>query len=140
MKDSRGESQRWVLQARNDLDFVEWLLREERFFDKGCFMAQQASEKALKACLYASGERFVPGHSLVDLAKRLVSGDSRFGEVLDACRRLDRFYIPTRYPNGLPGDTPHEHYTLKDLRAALDDANQIWKLVEVVLGEHKIEL
>jgi HEPN domain-containing protein len=53
MKAPEKESARWFLQAEDDLRFVEWLWKEGIFFDKGCFMSQQAGEKALKACLYA---------------------------------------------------------------------------------------
>jgi HEPN domain-containing protein len=57
MKSAEKEARRWFTQARDDLLFVEWVQREGVFFDKGCFIAQQSGEKALKACLYARGER-----------------------------------------------------------------------------------
>ena len=44
------------------------LVKEKIFFDKGCFIAQQAGEKALKACLYATGKRRVIGRSLFEMA------------------------------------------------------------------------
>jgi HEPN domain-containing protein len=37
----------------------------------------------------------------------------------------DRFYIPTRYPNGLPGGTPFESFTRADLEQALAMAERI---------------
>ena len=57
MKGAEKEARRWFLQAEDDLRCVEWLWKEERFLDKGCFISQQAGEKALKACLYSRGER-----------------------------------------------------------------------------------
>jgi len=63
MKNPLAEARRWWDQAVDDLAFVRWIGEEGRFFGKGCFVAPQAAEKALKACRYARGERFVPGHS-----------------------------------------------------------------------------
>jgi len=39
-------------------------------------------------------------------------------ELLDQARILDKHYIPTRYPNGLPQGAPTEFYT----RQEADDA------------------
>jgi HEPN domain-containing protein len=43
----------------------------------------------------------------------------------DDARRIDRFYIPTRCPNGLPGGTPFETFTREDLRQAVALAERI---------------
>ena len=128
MKNTLKEALRWFLQAKDDWLFVQWIHREGVFFDKGCFIAQQAGEKALKACLYGMGERCVLGHSLFELMERLKEVDPSFGEIADAARRLDRFYIPTRYPNGLPGGSPFQAFTAEDLRQALLDAGSILDL------------
>jgi len=42
MKEAKKESMRWLLQAKDDYKFVGWVMREGVFFDKGCFIAQQA--------------------------------------------------------------------------------------------------
>jgi HEPN domain-containing protein len=65
MKAAEKEAARWMRQSEDDCKFVEWIAKENVFFDKGCFIAQQAGEKALKACLYALGRRSVIGHSLI---------------------------------------------------------------------------
>ena len=72
MNDPMREARRWFEQALDDLRFVQWVHDEGVFFDKGCFLAQQAGEKALKACLYAHGQRRVLGHS--QLAARRLGG------------------------------------------------------------------
>lgn len=104
MNDAEREARRWLSQAEDDRRFAEWVLSEGRFFDKGCFVAQQAGEKALKACLYAIGNRRVIGHSLSDLRAELEALHPPVAQIAEQARRLDRHYIPTRYPNGLPGD------------------------------------
>ncbi|MBI5017679.1 MAG: HEPN domain-containing protein [Deltaproteobacteria bacterium] len=125
MKEARREAGRWILQAEDDLRFVQWVQREGVFFDKGCFLAQQAGEKALKACLYALGERRVIGHSLFEMTLRLAEREARFGSLVDEARRLDRYYITTRYPNGLPGGSPFQAYRSDDLESAAADVTKI---------------
>lgn len=116
MKKGRmDEARRWYLQAMDDAEFVNWVVQEKKYFDKGCFVAQQAAEKALKACLYALGERVVLGHSTFELSNRLVGHDPSFQDLVDLAKLLDRYYIPTCYPNGLPAGSPFQFYTAKDL-------------------------
>ena len=43
---------------------------------------------------------------------------------------LDRFYIPTRYPNGLPDITPDQAFNNKNARDALGYAEMILKRVK----------
>ena len=125
MKDSNLEAHRWFTQSEDDLEFVRWLCEEKKFLDKGCFVAQQSAEKAMKACLYAQGERIVIGHSLFDFCKKIETDLPEFSEILNESRRLDRYYIPTRYPNGLPGGIPFQHFTEEDIRNALDDVEKV---------------
>ena len=129
------EAERWASQAKDDLRFVEWLAKEKIFFDKGCFIAQQAGEKILKACLYGSGKRQVLGHSLVELTAELSRKDLRFKEIEAESRRLDRFYIPTRYPNGLPGGSPFQSFTTEDLETALTDLRKVFQIAAAYLEE-----
>ena len=128
MKGAEREARRWILQAEDDLQFVEWILKEGVFFDKGCFVSQQAGEKALKSCLYAIGERRVLGHSLFEMIIELIQKDRIFEEIRNQAKRLDRFYITTRYPNGLPGGSPFQIYTKADLSGAYDDLKKIFKI------------
>lgn len=126
MKDAKAEALRWYNQALDDLEFVRWLLKEGRFFDKGCFIAQQAAEKALKASLYATGKRVVLGHSTYDLTKELSKIDKGFEKLLNECKLLDRYYIPTRYPNGLPGGEPMSYFGADELKEGLDAAEKVF--------------
>lgn len=38
---------------------------------------------------------------------------------------LDQYYVPTRYPNGLPGGIPSDVYTENQAAAAVDIARQV---------------
>jgi HEPN domain-containing protein len=49
--------------------------------------------------------------------------------IQDDAAALDRFYIPTRYPNGLPDLTPGKYYFQKDAEFCIRVAEAI--LVEI---------
>ena len=138
MKEAEKEAKRWFLQARDDLRFVEWLSKEGSFFDKGCFMAQQSGEKALKACLYARGERRVIGHSLFEMVEDLSQTEKIFTSITDEARKLDRFYIPTCYPNGLPGGAPFQVYKASDLTEAGEDLKKVLEVSAKFLEDRGI--
>jgi HEPN domain-containing protein len=121
LKDARAEGLRWLLQAENDLAYAELGVREG-FFAQACFHAQQISEKALKAMHYgALGKRVVYGHSLV----KLFAGLSLPPDLRDDLAVLDQYYIPTRYPNGLPGVLPYEVYTRRQAESALEVSRRV---------------
>jgi HEPN domain-containing protein len=55
------------------------------------------------------------------------------GELHDALRLLDRFYIPTRYPDALPGMLPGGMPDQSDAEEALDLARRALRRVEDAL-------
>lgn len=112
------EGKRWLLQAERDLEDAEFCLNGGRY-NLACFLSQQAAEKALKAFLYAKGEERVFGHSVADLLKKAMEYDEKFKECRSASL-LDKYYIPTRYPNALPGGVPYEAFDEVDARRAID--------------------
>jgi HEPN domain-containing protein len=123
MKEPNREAGRWLRQAEYDLRSARHS-SEGDFHAAACFQAQQAVEKALKAYLYAQGERLVLGHSVAELCARCARVDERFSALARDVAVLDRFYIPTRYPNGLPGGIPAEAYLAEDSHRALSLAEQ----------------
>jgi len=128
MKDPKAEGKRWLEQASRDLQAAE-AIHKGRLWWIACFQAQQAAEKAVKAFLYATGERAVLGHSVAELVKQAAAKNPQFHEFSSAGSRLDRFYIPTRYPNSLPGGIPAETYTAEDAEQALQLASAILTFV-----------
>lgn len=115
--DARAEGQRWLDQATEDLRWTEHLAREGTYH-LACFLAQQVTEKAIKAFLYAQGEEVVLGHSV----ERLCAAASRYNPEFQVKARtwslLDGYCVPTRYPNGLPAGIPANVFT----RAAAEGA------------------
>lgn len=96
-----GKSDRWLHFARQDLRMAELALREE-FWNQACFHAEQCVEKALKSRLAERGEAPPRTHKLADLLQIL--GEKEFPEIADEIRALDRFHLPTREPDALPGE------------------------------------
>ncbi len=123
------EGIRWLTQAEEDLKWAKHLALEGGFHI-ACFLAQQVAEKALKAFLYARGEEIVLGHSIVRLCVSAVAYQVDFSEKSNRWGILDSFYIPTRYPNGLPESIPAEVYTQEIAQKAVDLADEVVEFVK----------
>lgn len=125
-------AERWWATAEQDIRAARALV-QAGFHAHACFAAQQAGEKAAKALWYALGEEPC-GHSiqklLSDLPRRDALPDLRIWAQRAA--GLDRYYLPTRYPSGLPDLTPGEAYFQQDaehaigLAAGLLEATRRW--------------
>ena len=118
------EAERWLHEARQDLAAGEAMVAS-RHFNWACFLAQQTAEKAVKAFLYAQGAEDVWGHSVAELLRDAVSHDASLATWQPLGGMLDKFYIPTRYPNGLPGGLPSQAYTADEARKALDWSGEL---------------
>ena len=123
------ESRRWLMQAERDLDDSRYNLEGNRY-NVTCFLAQQAAEKALKACLYFKGAEEVWGHSVIELCEDAEKLSPSFSKIKKEAAMLDKYYIPTRYPNALPGGIPSEAFGEMDARMALEMAEKIINLVK----------
>lgn len=133
MKDRFIEAQRWFRQAQADLEVVR-TLRTGGHYAAACFHSQQAAEKALKAVLYSQGNRVVVGHSVRELARQCQAHDPAFTGVMGEAALLDQFYIPTRYPNGLPSPAvPSETYSAAQAETAQEAAEQVLEVVRTFL-------
>jgi len=127
------EAERWLEQARRDLDDARYAAAGARW-NLACFVAQQAAEKALKAFLYAQGAEAVWGHSVAELCHDAGEHDAAFSQLGTEAAALDQYYIPTRYPNGLPGGIPADAYTRVDAERALALCAATIELVTATLG------
>ena len=121
------EAIRLLTTAEDDNDSAV-ILKENSKFAHSCFHAQQAGEKALKAVWYfADADPW--GHSIKKLIEDLNSVDLKLYQRLKSYTRmgmvLDRFYIPTRYPNGLPDITPDVAFTDEDADACITYSKKI---------------
>lgn len=128
------EGRRWLEQAEADRHGGQLLL-DGGSYHLACFVAQQVAEKALKAFLYARGEQIVVGHSVEALVRWAAEHDAEFGALRDQVASLDAYYIPTRYPNGLPDNIPARVYTERAAQETLRMADLVLEAVRRKLAE-----
>ena len=134
MKDSLKESERWIAQAENDLQFARLAIKEG-FFAQACFICQQTAAKALKALAYRQGERVVLGHSIFELLHRLEGAYPELEKYSEIAGLLDQYYVPTRYPNGLPDGIPFQVFTPKQAAEAAEGAETLVRKVREFLSK-----
>lgn len=95
-----SEREYWFQFAREDLAMAE-LARQAGICNQVCFHAQQCAEKVVKGLLSEQGMLPPRTHRLSDLLPLLQPNP--FSDIVLDLQLLDRFYIPTRYPDALPG-------------------------------------
>ncbi len=120
--------QDWLNQAENDLLWAEHSFTGE-FYSQTCFIAQQASEKALKSYCFFQGFDIVRTHSLFQIIKIL--GEN--GQLEKHARELDLYYISARYPDALPSGAPFEIITREQAEKALESAQKIYSILKTRL-------
>ena len=119
-------------QAEHDLA-VARTTRGAGQYDWASFAAQQSAEKALEALYqhhYAEGW----GHVLDRLIEGLLLDEPELARYRDAAKVLDKFYIPTRYPNGLEAGAPADAYTAGKAEQAVQHAQDIFTFCKARCG------
>jgi HEPN domain-containing protein len=117
----QSDAARWLQFANEDLQMAK-LAMAEGLTNQVCFHSQQCCEKLLKGVIASSGELVPRTHKMVDL---LVQLNHQLPFPLeDRLRLLDRFYIPTRYPEALLGSiesgTPTQDDAMEAMQTAAD--------------------
>ena len=128
------EGLRWLRQAEVDLHWSHHLA-EAGAYHLACFLSQQVAEKALKAFLYAQELEIVLGHSVVRLCAAAAEYEPEFRVHARTWSILDSYYIPTRYPNGLPDGIPAEVFTRAAAESAVELAREAVTAVETLLSQ-----
>jgi HEPN domain-containing protein len=129
-------SEDWITQAARDLE-SSTAQKRDGFYEWSCFIAQQAAEKAIKA-VYQRFSEDAWSHSLTDLLKGLGEKAVIDNKIFTAALRLDRFYIPARYPNGWPSGTPAQYITEEDAGDAIGNSGKILRFCQDILARSRI--
>ncbi len=113
----------WLRQAEKDLEKAKLDL-EWGYYEWACFTSHQAAEKAIKAIFqHLHGDAW--GHGTKALLENLPYDDR--AAYIEDTKLLDKLYIPTRYPNGLPEGIPHDYFTRKEAEDAVKAASRIYE-------------
>jgi HEPN domain-containing protein len=130
-----GEARRWFLTARGDLESAR-VLRAGGRWAHACFHCQQAAMKAFKALWYRL-DRDPWGHSVRRLLDEMATASPHHHKTLadlsDAASEPDPFYVPPRYPNGLPDLTPDQVFTPSMAARAETHANLVVDRISALL-------
>jgi len=114
----------WFRQAEADLRHARNSLIDGDF-EWSCFAAHQSAEKAFKAVFLKLGMD-AWGHTLTVLIGNLPEKVEQPSQTLvNSARILDKYYIPTRYPNGFDSGAPTDYYTEEESRNAVRHAEAI---------------
>lgn len=127
------EAQRWLQQAAEHLAAAKWAAQGGHH-PQACFQFQQAAELALKALLIRQGEH-VRVHGLLHLVEVLRPYHPDIGRFERTARRLDRFYIATRYPDALPTGTAASYFGEEDSAEAQTAAEDLLTFAQKELGQ-----
>ena len=136
--DRRSEGNRWLDQARQDLEDASYCL-EGRKYNEACFLSQQSAEKALKGYLVFRGAEMVWGHSMADLLEDARMFDVMFDVLKSTAIFLDKYYYITRYPDYLPSGTPSSAFDELEAGRALELSNEVLKFVNERKSEAEAE-
>jgi len=131
---ARENARRWFQQGEADIKAAVGSAAAGSY-EWACFQSQQAAEKALKAFWHHNS--LEPwGHSLIKLVQEYPNeaDRSQLMALIDHARHLDKLYIPTRYPDGLPDLTPSEAFSEADASTAIAHARSIIDWVSGKLG------
>ncbi len=122
----------WLHFAQDDLKAARQLMKDGPW-NLVCFHAQQGSEKTLKAYLREKTLDVPRVHSLGKLVELCAEIDRTFLKLKTAAFSLDRYYIPTRYPESAPGSLPEGLPNKSDAQESLIDMAKILRFVTVRL-------
>lgn len=98
---------------------------EASIWNRVCFHSHQAAEKSLKALLAYEGDLPPRTHRLTNLSKSLENRYPSLIELADDLLVLESYYIPSRYPDAIPGSLPEGLPGQGDAQEALTMARRV---------------
>jgi HEPN domain-containing protein len=118
----------WLDIAAEDLT-VAHLVFEEEHLAHTCFLSQQCIEKSLKAYLIGKANTYPRTHNLVILLNQCEMLEPTFSQFRAECIAIDQYYVPTRYPDAVPGGLPTGSPTEQQAQKAITAAETILQFV-----------
>lgn len=91
----------WFDRAGSDLKYATAGEKETGEHHVTCFLCHQAAEKILKGLIVLDGGTPQKTHNLNLLLSSLLASYSSLSAMAKDLRKLDKYYIPARYPGGM---------------------------------------
>ncbi len=124
---------RWIEFARLDVRAAEVMLKAD-LTAQACFHAHQAVEKILKALIQKNTGQPAPRiHGLQELLKHLTP-DQQDRMAQAVLMELDDYYIPTRYPDAIPGSLSEGLPSRSQAEEAVSSSRAVLKIAVEVLS------
>lgn len=125
----------WLEIAARDLLAARLLIEQQQCLEVAGFHCQQAMEKSFKAYLIHTTGILVDGHNVTWLCRQAIKTDPTFERWMDACSRMNRLYIETRYPSD-----DDLHVSPAQIGSYLETAQSLYDYIcDVVYGNYDIE-
>lgn len=124
----------WLEEAFDDLEAAVVLLGAGKW-SKACFLSHQAVEKALKALMIKKLGVYKHTHSVKAFLSEITSKIPLPEDLVESAGRLDRHYIPARYPSAWPSLPPHKHYSKREAEEAVEIARRVLEHVRKLVEE-----
>ena len=129
-KKTKALAEEWIDRAASDVKYARAGERETGQHHITCFLCHQAAEKALKGLIALDGKAPQKTHSLGLLMTAAAASYPSLMGIIKDVRRLDKFYIPARYPGGEEFD-----FEPRDAEAALATAEHLLTIARSELAE-----
>ena len=123
-----GSPCEWLAYAKSDLTIAR-AKTEGVLLEMGCFHAQQAAEKSIKAVLISQGIDFPYTHDIAHLGTLVDQSNVEFTKVLEDAVELNQHAVLARYPSD---DVP---ITEAELDVAVDIAERVVEWAETVVAD-----
>jgi HEPN domain-containing protein len=132
---NRGKD--WLRQALKDLRHAK-NAKEDEDYEWSCFASQQSAEKALKAVYYHLNQE-AWGHSIKRLLENLPEEIQNTNDLVPHAKVLDKYYIPTRYPNGFDEGIPGDYFTEEEAVKGIEYAEDIIQFSEDIFSRYQCD-
>ena len=123
-----GSPREWLAYAKSDLTIAR-AKTEGVLPEMGCFHAQQAAEKSIKAVLILLGVDFPYTHDIAHLATLVDRSEVDYAKPLEDAIELTQYAVLARYPSD---DVPA---TETELDAAVNIAERVFEWAETVVTD-----
>ena len=129
MSEKKVLAKEWIDRAASDLKYAYAGEKETGQHHITCYLCHQAVEKALKGLIVLEGSVPKKTHHLGMLTSEVIKKYPSIEEILRDIRKLDKYYIPARYPDDMTME-----FASEDAERALKTAQEVIDLAKVELA------